>query len=330
MNELDERIRAALHAAVDGLREQDLRPAEPPRAQPRKWSSARWVGPLLAAAAVVAIAVTVVTLTESGNTSHPIVGGGSPSPAPTAVNTGSPAPSPSASKSPTPAPSSSGPGYNCYFDFEPAHVCSTPAGYVGYEPLWPFADFKQAQQWQTVDGPNGHSPWHLDAKATALFFATGYLHFQDITDVSSSDIRPNEALIGVGYKLPGGQRHEAALLRLVRFSPTFGDKTAPWEVVGTIDSDFSITQPRYASTVTSPMTVGGRITGTDENITVAVRTADGNVDKVAPVPAGGQDAPWTVTVPFTERGVLAVVASTGGHLTQHERFAVVGVVTAGS
>jgi hypothetical protein len=310
MNGLDERIRAALHAAANGVQEQDLRPAQPPRTPVRTRQPVRWIAPLLAGAAVIAVALTTFALTTTGNSAHqspPQPGGSSPAP--------------------VPSPTSSGPGYNCYFDFGPKYACSTPAGYVGYEPLWPFADYSEAHQWQTVDQPNGHSPWHSDAEATALFFASGFLHFNDITMMTSSQVSANEALIGVGYKLPSGLKHTAAVLRLVRFSPVAGDQTAGWEVVGTVDTDFSITVPEYGATVTSPMTVGGRITGTDESITIAVRTSDGHVDKISPIPAGGQDAPWSATVLFSGHGVLAVIASTGGHLTAHERFAVTGVVS---
>jgi hypothetical protein len=193
----------------------------------------------------------------------------------------------------------------------------------GAEPLWPFANAAEAHHWESVDGPNGHSPWHADAKQTALSFTTGYLQFHDITEVTSSDIHPTTADIGVGYDLPSGDKHTASVVHLARY----GDENAPWEVVAASASDFSITEPKYGSTVNSPMVVFGRITGVDENITVAVRTINGDVDTIAPQPAGGQLARWSVPVPFTEHGVLTVVASTGGHLTAHERFVVTGVVT---
>ena len=49
---------------------------------------------------------------------------------------------------------------------------------------------------------------------------------------------------------------------------------------------------------------------------------------VARVPAGGDHAAWTTgPVSFTQRGVLTIVASTGGHLQQVERFAIHGVHT---
>src|SRR5438445_11706409 len=66
MNDLDGRIRAALHAAVDGVREQDLRPAQPPRTVPNERRRAiRWAAPLLAAAAVIAVVVATLALSGS-------------------------------------------------------------------------------------------------------------------------------------------------------------------------------------------------------------------------------------------------------------------------
>lgn len=299
MNDVDERISAALRALAGTVQEPDLRPLQLPRRRP-----VRWVAPLLAAAAVLVVVVTIAVVSGSPNASHKQQQPGGPSPSPSATTSAptSAPPSGSTTVSPPPRPELD-----------------------GAEPLWPFASAAEAYQWESVDGPNGHSPWHADAKMTALSFATGYLHFHDITEVTSSDIQGTQADIGVGYDLPSGDKHTASVVHLARY----GDENAPWEVVAASASDFSISEPASGVDVTSPMTVGGRITGVDDNITVAVRTLDGQVDKIAPVPAGGQGAPWTVTVPFSEQGVLTVVASTGGHLTQHERFVVVGV-TAGS
>ena len=296
MNNLDEQIAAALHAAVDGLTEQDLRPAQAPTREAIRRQHIRWIAPLLTAAAVAAAIVTTFALTGSPSASHHQPGGDT-SPPPKVPTTSAP------SAVPSKTPDQPGPDLG------------------GDMPLWPFATSAEAAQWENVDGPNGHSPWHGDAKATALFFASGYLQFHDITEVTTVDIQAMQADIGVGYDLPSGDKHTASVIHLVRY----GDETAPWEVVGASASGFSITEPAYGDGVTSPMTVGGRITGVDESISVAVRVLDGSVDQVGPVPAGGQDTPWTMTVPYTEKGIATVVAWTGGSLTAHGRFAVVGV-----
>lgn len=117
------------------------------------------------------------------------------------------------------------------------------------------------------------------------------------------------------------------MLHLVRYSSTPLDDTAPWEGVGSDDTTFSFEQPQYGTQVTSPMTVGGHITGVDESIVVSVRSLDGTVDTLPAIPADGTHSPWSETVLFTENGVITIVASTGGHLTQHEMFAIQGAHT---
>lgn len=313
MNDMDDRISAALHAAVDGLREQDLRPSAPPVEERIRRQHIRWVAPLLTAAAVAAAIATTFALTSSPSASpkhQQGPGGPVPSLAPTTV----PSYEPSAVQSLLPVSTTVSVAV-------PRRAGMLPDG---DEPLWPFATADEAAQWQDVDGPAGHSPWHADAKATALFFATGYLQFNDITEVTSSDISAMQANIGVGYDMPNeGGKHTASVIHLARY----GDDGAPWEVVGASANQLSITEPANGDQVASPMTVAGQITGVDESIAVSVRTIDGSVDKIDPVPAGGDNAPWSVTVPFTETGNLSIVASTGGHVTAHERFAVVGVTT---
>jgi hypothetical protein len=326
MNDIDDRIRDALRAAAGEIREQDLRPAPPPHSSTiaRDRRTIRWLAPTLAAAAVAAVVATSAALSGSPNDAHHVRPGGHSAPVnrPTSSASGSTSPSPaSTTVQASRAPASPVPA--CFF----ADACPTGRESF-YEPLWPFADYAQARQWERVDGPNGHSPWHLDAKATALFFTQGYLGFADVKIVTSARIGADQAHIGVGFRDPNGARHTSAVLHLVRYERTLGDPKAGWEVVGSDDTTFSIRQPGYGSTVSSPMTVGGRITGVDENVLVAVRSFDRVVGRSTPLPAGGTDAPWSVRVKFTGGGTLTVVASTGGHLVQHERFAVQGVHTA--
>lgn len=324
MNDIDARMRDALHAAADTLQEQDLRPAEPPRSAtitPPHRVARRFVAPLLAAAAVVVAAVvTSLVVSGSPNAVHRQQPGGTGS---------STAPKPTGSQQPTPVPTpvkvsrATGSGDSaCFF----ADACDSSRD-TYYEPLWPFAGVDEAKQWVGASLRDGHSPWHTDARATARFFTSGYLGFTDLTVVTTAQVGADEAHIGIGYRDPNGGSHTAAVLHLVRYESTLGDADAPWEVVGSDDTTFSIEQPGYGTAVSSPMTVGGHITGVDEAISVTVRTLSGSVDKVAPVAAGGNDSPWSVTVPFGGKGVLTVVAVTGGHLIEHERFAIQGVHT---
>jgi hypothetical protein len=299
MNTLDERIQQALRAQAEQLTEQDLTPMQPPAgSRPR----ANWTLPLLVAAAVVLLtaggtlairAATAPDHSPAPPASRPAPTGTAPAPTASGpVTTQPPTPAPSRSSTPTPTPTPSG----------------LPAG---YEPLWPFDAAGSGQ-------PAG------DAPSTALAFTRQYLGFTEITTVTSSRYEGQEAHIGVGYRNPPGKLATAAVLHLIRIH-TAGDGGG-WEVVGSADTTLTLEQPAYGSVVSSPMTVGGRVTGVDENIVVTVRSQTGGVVGRAPgLPAGGDQSPWHTTVSFTGSGVLTVVAYTGGHLQTVERFAIQGV-----
>jgi len=316
-NEVDDRIRAALTAAAQEINETDLRVDRAPSTTTNiTHQRARWLAPLLAAAAVLAVAVGTAAIVSTHTASHPVRPG----------QTVTPSPPPSAEPTPSPTQpkaSSSGPGIgSCAL---PIAGCDNVA--VICQPLWPFATYADEQAWQAASSSGGAQPWHLDAGQTALPFAQNYLGFTDITTVTSTTMDDQGAHIGVGYPTPSGTLHTAAVLHLVRYSKTVGDTAAGWEVVGSDDTDFSLEQPAYGSQVSSPVTVGGHITGVDENITVVVLPQAPNSSSGAGLPAGGQNTPWQLSVTFTQSGVLTIVASTGGHLTQHERFAIQGVHT---
>lgn len=199
---------------------------------------------------------------------------------------------------------------------------------AGRMPLWPFGTVEEVTRWQ--DGGTGHSPWHLDAEATAIFFTTNYLGFAGVDKVIASDIGRSEAKITVGYQGDLPKPAPAAVLRLVRWGE---GENAPWEVVGSIDDTLTLTSPEYGAEITSPVTVGGQITGVDESIDVQVRepgrpTPLGDACCLA---AGGENSPWSTTVPITgaSNATLTIVAATGGHAADVERFAVTGVRLAG-
>jgi len=199
---------------------------------------------------------------------------------------------------------------------------------LGYQPLYPFASRVEAQAWQQSYRSGGHQPWHLDAKLTAQAFTSGYLGFTELDLVTGSVTDSLGAHVGVGYRDPNGRLRTAAVLHLVRFG---NDPDAPWEVVGSDDTTFSLEVPADGSTVTAPLTVGGHITGVDENIRVAIRqlSSEAPLGQSAGVPAGGKNQPWTTSVPFSRPSdtTLTIVASTGGHLQRVERFTIQGVHT---
>ncbi|MFJ6940113.1 hypothetical protein [Streptomyces sp. NPDC101132] len=225
---------------------------------------------------------------------------------------GTPPPAP-----PTPAPATAAPG------------AAEPALGPGLQPVWPFTTLAQAQAWQRAHREGGHQPWHLDAEQTALSFVQGYLGFREIDRVSSRSVSGRHARIGVGLGNPEeARRGTAAVIHLVRYG-TGAD--APWEVVGTDDTTFSLTRPAYGSRASSPLRAGGRITGVDESIRVEVRqpSSPRPLGTSCCTPAGGSGTAWNATVPFTRPTdpVLTVVASTGGHLAEVERFTVTAVRT---
>jgi hypothetical protein len=100
------------------------------------------------------------------------------------------------------------------------------------------------------------------------------------------------------------------------------------EVVGTDDTTFTVDRPAYGSTVPSPVTAGGTITGVDESIRVTVHAlpARGPVGVYCCTAAGGTRSPWSARVTFraTPGQVITIAAAAGGHLAAVERFAVTG------
>jgi hypothetical protein len=197
-------------------------------------------------------------------------------------------------------------------------------------PLFPFATPAEVREWQASYRADGTAPWHLDEGETALAFAR-FLGYPEVDRVVTQRTDDTGAHVTVGGLVPDTeQTTSAAVVHLVRFG---NGEDAPWEVVGTEPTDLSIDVPAYGAVATSPLTVGGRITGVDESITVRVHQlgASGRLGEQCCLPAGGEGAPWSTTVTFSAPSapVLIVSASTGGHVLQVERFAVTGVRSGG-
>jgi hypothetical protein len=354
MNTIDDRISAALHARAESLTEDDLSPAQPPVRGRVPSDRARWTVPLLAAAVAGIAVVSTITAVEAGRSHHatpagptvsvqpfpsgiastpsvsqpvpshsasqPVPSQSASQPAPS-QSASQPAPSQSASQ-PGPSQSASQPGPSQSASQPPPSNPPGPFKLV-YQPLWPFGSYSEAEQWRTKGG--GSQPWHLDAGQTALNFTRSYLGFTEIDQVVTSQASDAGARIGVGYRNPNGQLSRAAVLHLVRYGSA---SDSPWEVVGSDDTTLTLEQPAYGSRVSSPMTVGGHITGVDENIVVSVLASQTDRATLARIPAGGDRSAWTTgPVAFGQRGVLTIVASTGGHVQQVERFAIQGVHT---
>jgi hypothetical protein len=253
---------------------------------------------------LVAAAAAVLVVSACGGSA----GGPSPTPQPSTSSAGAPATSAPAPSSPqqTSAPAQAG----------------LPAGYL---PLFPFSSLANAQAWETSYQSGGHQPWHRNADMTATAFAA-FLGYTGLDRVASQAINGDEARVGVGYALPTGKIATAAVVHLLRFGT---GKYAPWEVVGTDDTSLTLDTPGYGSTAASPVTVGGTITGVDENIRVIVHGLKSGTPAGTYCcrPAGGTKSPWSATVTFHAAAgqVLTIAASTGGHIAAVERFAVTGI-----
>ena len=197
----------------------------------------------------------------------------------------------------------------------------------GYQPLVPVASQADAQAWAASYATGGHQPWHLSAGQTALAFTQGYLGFSQISKVAAVTISGGDARVAVGLTLPNGQVSRAAIIHLVKFGP---GRYAPWEVVGTDDTTLTLDIPAYGGTVTSPVRIGGKITGVDESLRAEIHqlASSGPVGGYCCQPAGGQASPWSLTVPFHAASgqLVTIVVHTGGHVAAVERFAVTGVL----
>ncbi|MFE6510083.1 hypothetical protein ACFVDI_14905 [Nocardioides sp. NPDC057767] len=282
----------------------DGRPGQSARTS-RRWA---WVMTAVAAVLAVAVAVLIVVAVRSDNGDRGAV------PTPSASSTATPTPSTSATPTESATPSAT-----------PTEPTSTPPARFGYQPLWPFAGVEEAAVWQRAYRDGGHQPWHLDAGLVARRFTQSYLGYQEVDRVVRVAISDDQAWVDVGFRLPDGKDTTAAVVHLAKIG---SGSYAPWEVVGTKDSTLSLTTPRYGATVTSPMAVGGRITGVDESLVIRVlRLGTGEVGRSPGIPAGGQNSPWSTTMPFSAPAgsVLTIAVSTGGHVAGVERFAITGV-----
>jgi len=262
---------------------------------------------LLAVTAIISLVISgcgTAASAPSTNSSAPSAAGSSGS----APATTQPPSTPATTQPPT-APATS------------AQTTGLPAGYL---PLFPFASLADVRAWQASYESGGHQPWHRSPDMTATAFAA-FLGYTGITEVAGSAVSRGDARVAVGMKLPNGRISTAAVIHLVLFG---SGRYAPWEVVGTSDTTFTLDRPAYGSTVPSPVTAGGTITGVDESIRVTVHTlsAQGPVGTYCCRAAGGTRSPWSAKVAFraTPGEVITIAAATGGHVAAVERFTVTG------
>lgn len=209
-----------------------------------------------------------------------------------------------------------------------ATTSSVPAGLGSYQGLWPFRSAAEVSAWEQAYRARGSDAWHLQAGDTAVRFTTTFLGFADIDSVLGTVTNGTGAHVTVGFHPTSSQSSPSAVVHLVRWG---AGSSAPWEVVGTDDSSFAMTTPAYGARASSPLAVGGSITGVDESIRVAVRqpSSGSPLGTFCCMPAGGTGSPWAATVSYSGATdpVLTVVAVTGGHVQSDERFTVTAVRT---
>jgi hypothetical protein len=304
----EQRLRDAIRARTDSV---DPAPDGWERIEGRlRARPARSYRPVLLAAAAVVVATLAVAAwlpRSDGSSGGKVRAGRADQPEVTSATTPSTAPPSTAAITATTTGAATG-------------------GIGSSQPLWPFSSKAEVTAWQESYRSGGHSPWHVDAAATAQSFTTGYLGFTEIDKVVSREVRATEAWITVGYTNPNGDLDEAAVIHLVRWG---SGSDAPWEVVGSRDYALSLTIPKYGSSVRSPLEVGGLVTGVDESIHVQMRaqSAPDPIGDACCLAAGGEGASWRTSISFrpATSGIATVVAWTGGHLQAVERFAVTGV-----
>jgi hypothetical protein len=326
MDALEDRLRQALAAEADTV-------AAPPdrwqeveaRARARRAEGHRRAWRRAGGLTVVGLAAALVALIALPGLGHGRSGRVVTRPAGHPATTASP---PTSASPTTAAPVAGAP------PISPRPAGSTPTtsaatGRFSYLPLFPFRSLQDVAAWQASYRTGGQQPWHLDPGQTVLSF-TGFLGYTNIDTVIGTRMDAGGAHVSVGFKDPNGKPVTAAVVHLVRFGT---GAAAPWEVVGTDDTDFSMTKPRYGAVVASPVSVGGLITGVDENIKVQVlqQSSPAPIGQFCCRPAGGTASPWNTTVSFqgAADAFLTIAASTGGHLAAVERFTVTGVATHG-
>ena len=206
-----------------------------------------------------------------------------------------------------------------------------PPSIAPYLALWPFRTPAEVQAWQRAYASDGSDAWHLSPSATALRVSADYLGFHGIDAVIGTTSDATGAHVAVGFHPTPSSSVTSATVHLVHWGT---GATAPWEVVGTDDTTLSLTAPAYGATASSPLRVGGHITGVDESISVEVRqpSSSSALGSYCCTAAGGTGSPWSATVSYggATDPVLTVVAATGGHVQAVERFAVTGIRSGGS
>ena len=331
-DELGGRLRAALQADADAVRYDEEAGLDAVRKGGRIARRRRRAA--LAGAGIAALIVAAVAnpLAHDDDKNRTVTTGSEPALSTSASDPPTTSPPPSAPDASTgPRPSTTPPSSTTTSPPEttpPEDGGDTPTA-SSRPPLWPFRATTEVDEWRASYLADGSGAWHLDAEQTALAFTTDYLGFTEINRVVRSDIGATEAHVTVGFARSGVSGPTAAAnIHLLRWGR--GDD-APWGVVGTADEALILDTPRYGSTVTSPMTVGGEVRGIDATLYLRVLQPSSSepLGQICCKLADDRNPRWSVSVPFSGATdpALTVVVSTGGTVRNVERFAITAVRT---
>ena len=177
---------------------------------------------------------------------------------------------------------------------------------------------KKLPRGSRTTAPAGRNPSVSTRGMTALAFAQ-FLGYTDIDQIVTSRGR-RAGRARLGRVSEPGQREPHAPPRSSTSSATELDPTSRGRSSAPTTRT-SASRPRStAPSVTSPMPVGGRISGVDESITVHVQQlhSNGLLGQVCCIPGGGTDSPWAGTTTFANRPTRSSSssASTGGHVSR--------------
>jgi hypothetical protein len=210
---------------------------KPDPSQRQRWNPPPWAMVMLAVAVVVALVGSGIALWRNGSGGSPTPSGSVPAIAPVTPSAGPTVPStaptvPSTTTATTPG--------------SPSGTGTTPPTAFRFTPLWPFGSVADAVAWQRDAGTGGHQPWRLEAGATAVAFAHDHLGYTEIDRVLSAQIVGDQAWVGVGFTPPSGAEGAQSTVAVLHLARIGGGTlaTRPWEVVGTRDTDLTLTTPR--------------------------------------------------------------------------------------
>lgn len=245
-------------------------------AQRRSWRSR--LGPAIAIAGVVAIAAVAavtVSLTDDSALDQAVQPNASERPQPSGCSGGlCPEPRPSATLSAT-GVTTSGNG----------------------TPVWPFTTDAQAADWQAKPGSR---TWAGDPVAVTQHFLDDYLKLPGKA-VRRLDGSSDVAVIEVS----AGDR-PVSQVRLERLGR---DTRGPWSVTGATSDDLTISDPKPAVEVSSPLEVVGSVSGYDQSVHVQLLATGELAGGYAPA---GAELPWRQPLRWTRSdwSVAALVGST--------------------